>query len=481
MPTLPVTSPPRDTYAEVVAFDNPAGWWAVDDVLNTRSIVGNPGPTLTLQTPGSSVSQDTSPILGEWPSTSLVLPHGDYLSTSGLTAGQPGDVNTLLELTFELWLKTNNASPAGGDDIITGPNAGSDVTYRLYLDGSGYLKADAKDGIGFTTTATSSAIAANTWYHVALVIRAGIVYIYLNGVQDAASAFTFAGFANSLDAGAELLVGPHGGSGSELVTISALAMYRTALSADRIAAHYVAGSQRGFASGFPSTQINQALDAIGSHTPRNLRQGTRNVNPVRMAGQSTLDLLRHARHGELPDGMLFIARDGTITLLDADHRSASPWNTVQATFGDAGGSELPYQDLTVDYSDVHLANSWTVTVEAGTPQMAEDATSIARYNKRSGTLTDLPLQNDSFAASVAASMLAKYAYPLQRITSITLLCATPAVTEAVFRRDLGDRIRILRTPPGGGARIDQTSFIQRIEVDADAHGPWKVVWGVSPV
>jgi len=46
---------------------------------------------------------------------------------------------------------------------------------------------------------------------------------------------------------------------------------------------------------------------------------------------------------------------------------------------------------------------------------------------------------------------------------------------------LMDRIRILRTPPGGGARIDQQVFIQRIEMSGNPDGPPSCTLGVSPV
>jgi hypothetical protein len=40
----------------------------------------------------------------------------------------------------------------------------------------------------------------------------------------------------------------------------------------------------------------------------------------------------------------------------------------------------------------------------------------------------------------------------------------------------------LRTLLGGGTRIDQTSFIQKIEISKDADDPvFRVRWGVSPV
>src|SRR5207302_328309 len=147
------------------------------------------------------------------------------------------------------------------------------------------------------------------------------------------------------------------------------------------------------------TRLNNILDTIGSHAPRNIRAGTRILSRSCMTGQSALDDIRKARDAENVVAHLFIARDGTVTFHDADH---------------------PF----VIHSKTH--------------------------------------------------------HPT-RITSITLSTATPAVAEAVFRRDLGDRIRLLRTPPGSGARIDQTLFIHKIEISATPAAPWTIRWGVSPL
>jgi hypothetical protein len=43
--------------------------------------------------------------------------------------------------------------------------------------------------------------------------------------------------------------------------------------------------------------------------------------------------------------------------------------------------------------------------------------------------------------------------------------ADAATAENVFRREIGDRLRVLRTPPGSGARFDQQLFIQKDEAN----------------
>jgi hypothetical protein len=180
--------------------------------------------------------------------------------------------------------------------------------------------------------------------------------------------------------------------------------------------------------------------------------------------------------------VFFTAKDGTLTFLDSAHRSVSPWNTVQATFGDEGtAGQLPYLDVDVDYSEAFLVNEWNVTRDGGLLQTASDATSIARYFKRSQSLSGAPMVSDADAATVAAAMLAKYKDPMQRVTSISLNTLDLEVVNNVFRRELGDRVRVIRTLPGGGW-FDQTLFIQKISVSGQNDGgPWQIALGVSPV
>src|SRR5262249_19869684 len=140
------------------------------------------------------------------------------------------------------------------------------------------------------------------------------------------------------------------------------------------------------------------------------------------------------------------------------------------------------KDLAVDYSDSFLANEWNVTAVNGALQTRSDSASIAAFYKRSQSLTDLPVTSDTMAATVAAAMLAKYKSPMFRCTRMSPIIADRAYCLAVLPRELGDRIRVLRTPPGGGSRIDESLFIQKIEISGDASSPvWTVNWAVSPL
>ena len=79
-------------------------------------------------------------------------------------------------------------------------------------------------------------------------------------------------------------------------------------------------------------------------------------------------------------------------------------------------------------------------------------------------------------------MLAKYKEPMTRVLSITPQTMNVDVLDAVFALELGDRIRVLLTPPGGGARVDQTLFVQSITVDGTPGEVAPTVrLGVSPV
>ena len=104
-----------------------------------------------------------------------------------------------------------------------------------------------------------------------------------------------------------------------------------------MAAHYQAGTQRGF----PAAQVSGAraaavIDAINPFTARRLDAGERQMPGRFMRGQAPLEELRDCAKAEGPDGVLFISRAGEVVLLDNDHRASAPYNTVQATFDDDG-------------------------------------------------------------------------------------------------------------------------------------------------
>jgi hypothetical protein len=428
-----------------------------------------------------------SPIVGD-PEPVIQLAPTYYLTSGDLASGDSGEAGGLANMAIEMWFHTSSVTPTGGDFIAYGPVAdGSNRQWQLELGATGLVTFLVRSASLTNLSVTAAAsLLPSTWYHlVGSLTEATSRDLYINGSLAASAGWNDSIQVSDFTAGSsDLRIGD--AAGVATFRYADIAFYRHSLSAARVLAHFTAGLQRGFPTQNSGSRISAVLDSVGSKAPRRIGTGVRSLTDRYMTGQAPLDAIREARAAEAVDSVFFSAADGTLVFLAADHRSSSPYNTVQATFGDGAG-ELPYVDVTIDYSDSFLTNEYSITREGsaktpGQTQTASDAASIARYLKRPQSGTGLPLISDTDSANIAAALLAKYKTPLTRITSISFTTALPDVTEALFRRELGDKIRVLRTPPGGGARISQDLWIQKVEISgANDAKPWSVRWGVSPV
>lgn len=436
---------------------------------------------------GSSV-QWPGAIIGDLPNPygAAVLSATQFLTTGDLQVGDPCEFQGQSVFTVEFWFKTSGL-PVGAEDIANGPLTATGFSqWRFFLNPGGTVGFTARTNAPATVTATStSVLTPNTWYHLVGRIDGSFLKLYVNAVEEASSVWSGTGEAMGVSVGNEdMVIG--NAVGTQTYSYDELALYRVvALGSDRILAHYQAGRQRGFANNqLPGERAIAALDSVSSHAPRRISSGTRQMVPKFMTGQAPLEELQLARQAENVDATLFISKSGEVVLLDAAHRSSAPYNTVQITIGDAGGTEVAYEDVGMDYSEETLANEWSVSraSPAAVLQTVSDSTSIARYFRRPQLISDLPLTLDVDALAVANGMLAKYKDPILRGTSVSLDAGDPDVADQAFQRDLADRTRTLRTPPGGGARLDQNLFIQQIDISGANDGkPWDVTWGLSPL
>lgn len=222
-------------------------------------------------------------------------------------------------------------------------------------------------------------------------------------------------------------------------------------------------------------RIGRILDAAGWNTEdRLVDEGDTFVQPTTLEGDvlAQLQLVADTEIGELyVDGggrVRFRARNALLT----DARS----NTSQATFGDAG-DELPYKDLAVSTDDATFFNQVRVTratretAEGDPPdepveQTADDSASQALFYAKTFVPSSAPiLLTDADTAAYAQWLLAVSSEPELRFTEITI---EPAVQPAdlwpqALGREIGDRITIVRRPPGGGDPIEMDCFIRGIE------------------
>jgi hypothetical protein len=476
MGNQPTSDPPRDSYADVIEFDGPDVYFPMTDDVATLAQNATIGSLQLIAATGTPAGTTDGPINGNDPSpyAAITLGTGVSMDSENTDIGRAPQMDGLNVMAAEAWVNLS-ALPSTNDLLFASPSGGS---WGLKVTTGGSLQFFARNA---STTFTASATATTgAWIHVVGVVTGSATLLYVNGLQ--AGSASFSGTMGDGSAG-------HFSVGSILTTNTtvnpaSVAIYRHSLTAARVAAHYAAGVSRGFARGqLAGERMGRLLDSVRSQAPRNLLAGSRPLAGQWTGnGQGTLDALREVENAEAVDAVMFIASDGTITFLDGGHRSTSPWNTVQAVFGDAGGTELDYMDIQVDYSDSFIANEWNVTRAGGTVQTASDATSQSQYLRRPQNITGLKLRDDSDAADVAADMLAKYKDPFVRVLSITPKTMDVNVADAVFSLEIGDKVTVKLTPLGGGARFSQDLWIQSIQIDADPASIYPHVrLGVSPV
>lgn len=186
-------------------------------------------------------------------------------------------------------------------------------------------------------------------------------------------------------------------------------------------------------------------------------------------GLAELQLVQDSELGELymdPLGQA-VFRDRHAALTET--RS----NTSQAIFGDAGigTGEIPYATTAVDTDDVTLANRVVATIEGGTEQVAEDLASQARYLVKEYPKSGLLLTTDAEALGWAGSVLGESKDPELRFAQIVFNVPTPAAADATWPallgRELGDRITVIRRPPGGGDPNERDCWVRGIEMSSD--------------
>lgn len=236
-------------------------------------------------------------------------------------------------------------------------------------------------------------------------------------------------------------------------------------------------------------RINRVLDsARWGAEDRIVGAGDTTVQATTLEGEALteLQLVAATEIGELyVDGGGRVVFRGRNALLQ-DERSA----VAQAVFGDGPG-ELPYKDLQQATDDATFANEVRVTRaaipstgdEGDTPdepveQVASDPTSQALFYTKTYTPDTAPiLRTDGEALQYAQWLLAIAGEPEIRFTSIQI---EPAVQPAqlwphALGREIGDRITVIRRPPGGGDPITKDCFIRGITHEFGGES-WTTTW-----
>lgn len=480
---LPNTDPPASSYAELIAESVPVASWPIGtiaDLVEDAAAGKQLRATAALGSdPDGSIKGEVRPQHGF---RSAFLLSGGGLTTDDLGLAESGEAGGQSEFAAEIAVKFDSTAPVANTTFCYGPL--SDTGFRqwgFHLNGSSRIIAFANNSAGTqVNTGQSAALSTGTWYRCVLVVTGGTLKLYLNGSLVSSVAFGGPIRAMGSTAGSEDVAIAYAGGTNFYV--DQFHVYLHALDADQISARSTAATARGYDVELSGTRIANVITDSASAAATDLDAGVRDVNDRMMAGRAPLEAIREAVGADGVDAGFFASKDGTLTYRDADHRAGLHYVATQATFGNSG-SDIPFIALQdPDYSDSFIVNEFVVT-GAGDGFVAQDepdATSIATYFRRRQSLSPAVV-SDTDAEAIAVALLAKFKDPVNRIGDIEPQMVDDADIAKVLGIELLDRVRWRFSPPGGGAQLDQSLFVQRISLSGTPAAPPRVVLGVSPL
>lgn len=485
---LPLMDPPdADSYADVVAFDEPWGYWRLGEPAGTRARPNIIRVTRTVRRGGESrrrkfrVRRGTRYFSGE--AGSVAGPAGIYKNNPllGLRSLILGDTSTSAEfrelngnvqhmrvpvedvdqfsdnnaVSLEVWNQAA-ATPASNRVFMAGPfntTAGTNTFYFTVTTGVLAMFTVALTTGNVTVTSTLD-IGIDS--HIVGTWDGTWVRLYLNGVLEAEAGAS----GNLRDGNANEFV--YVGTGespleSANITLDEPAVYEYALSAERVLAHYQAGAERGW----PEQTAGERIADIATHalwSEANIQTTGRDVQPQFKHGQAKLDEISELAHAEGPRTMFFFNGSGDPVYLGHEWQAtAASYNTVQVTLGDTP-SEVGYEALELVY-DNETYNEVTASHESGEAATAADTTAQGERGRRANTeYTDVLLMEHNHVESLANAVLAFYKDPALRPVTVTLNGANATRLTHILDRDIGHLIRVKKSGETG-ARIDRVANI----------------------
>ncbi|MCL5098408.1 MAG: lamin tail domain-containing protein [Candidatus Omnitrophica bacterium] len=239
-----------DLYFQAVMADQPDGYWRLDETN---------GPTaFDFSGHGRHGTYNGGVTLG----VGGALPAHDAAARFDGTSGfvqLPGTWGGTSQLTIEAWVNTDDPITGDFQSMVSTPDGGF-AHFQIHTTGN----TGAYTSSGFTLLTPPPPTPTGAWRYIALVVEPGNSRVYVNGVQFGATDVTQ--FNTIIPAS---LNDPPGARGVRIANghmgrryfygrIDEVAIYSTALSAERIQAHYLAGTSASFLPFF-GTSVEASL------------------------------------------------------------------------------------------------------------------------------------------------------------------------------------------------------------------------------
>ena len=460
---LPAMSPASaESSSDVILSDSPFAYYPLDE---------NGGKTMNAAVGPSGVYKNDVTTVPTNPVTGDAAP-AKLLKQTGYGRAKLDDENVWFDsgqLTLECVVTRGDNS--SGKVFAGGPwdTTASDMSFNI---NSAQAQLYNVGAVNHNVAWTGTDLTAGT-YHLAMTYDGSKLTAYLNGVTVGSDAGS--GNIISPDANEFLYVGNASNHSPPLTdrqdTISHVAFYDHALTADRIAAHADAALNRGYSAQPAGSRIAAvATDPLWSTA--GIPTGTVTAAARFQTGQTTLDEILTTARIEQPGSLFYFDDNG-----NPDYRSLQDTQTVAAIFGDQPG-EIQYDSLNGLQMNDEVYNTSTVIGELVTGSTATNQTSVSDMGTRAQDATDLIITSNSDAALISQAIVDRFSTPSYRIDSISLNGSSQAGRTQILTREVGDTIRIKRRGEGG-TPIDIITRILAKEKSLDVNGDLRCTWTVA--
>lgn len=321
-----------------------------------------------------------------------------------------------------------------------------------------------------STAVTGGSVVDGATHHVAFTLSSGgTATLYVDG----ASAGTAAASGTALNE--DVHVGSASATTSSVPltgTVAHAAFYDADLSAARILVHATAGDDA-FAGETTDTRFERYADMAGIPAAEvNAEAGSTTVGHIDTTDQNVVDLLRTIERTEA--GVMFDARDGTLTMHNRAHRYATTAVvTLDMDKDEVGADYSPRLDASALFNDI--------SVTGATSAHLKDDASIEANGLATASITTAS-EDDDEPRNLAGWALLQFATPKPRVPTLTV-DALAQVGKTVDCADvmavtLGDKVTVTNHP----AQAQATTSSYFVEGGSEVYGPESLTltWNVSP-
>jgi hypothetical protein len=227
-------------------------------------------------------------------------------------------------------------------------------------------------------------------------------------------------------------------------------------------------------------RVGQLLDNAGWPAGRrDIDVGQSRIQYYEASQRIILNALREAAEVEM--GLFFIDPSGNAAF-HSRVRRVNP--TLAETFGETSG--LPYETVHPSFDDSDIWNYVAVTPWGLGIRSAQDNTSRDEYGRRRLEKLDVRVVTELVAQDMADGLLLRHKDPVLRVERLTLEGdlfsgdgGSPEVMEAILDLGVGDLVRVISQPAGGGSPLSVDVFIEHVShrIEADT---WRTTYQLSP-